>query len=58
VNGGQDAGVNGTGALVSVNLKAIKPASAARIQVLSASPEPMPGAALALPVEHSVRVVP
>jgi general secretion pathway protein D len=58
VNGGQDAGINGTGALVSVNLKAIKPASAARIQVLSASPEPMPGAALALPVEHSVRVVP
>jgi general secretion pathway protein D len=57
-NGGQDAGINGTGALVSVNLKAIKPAAAARIQVLSASPEPMPGAALALPVEHSVRVVP
>jgi general secretion pathway protein D len=57
-NGAPDAGINGSGALVSVNLKAIKPAAAARVQVLSASPEPMPGAALALPVEHSVRVVP
>jgi general secretion pathway protein D len=53
-----DAGINGSGALVSVNLKAIKPAPAARLQVLSATPEPLAGAPLALPVEHAVRVVP
>lgn len=51
-----DAGINGSGALVRVNLKAIKATPAARLQVLSATPEP--AALLALPVEHSVRVVP
>jgi len=56
-NGG-DAGINGSGALVRVNLKAIKAAPAARLQVLSATPEPTAATPLALPVEHAVRVVP
>jgi len=57
-NGGQDAGINGSGALVSLSLKAIKPAAAAGLQVLSATPEPMPGAAPALPGAYNVKVLP
>jgi general secretion pathway protein D len=55
---GSDAGINGVGGLVTVNLKAVKLATSAKLQVLSATPEPAPGTPLALPVEHSIRVVP
>jgi general secretion pathway protein D len=54
---GGDAGVNGTGTLATVTFKAVK-AGDARLQLLSASPEPAPAAPLALPVEQSVRIVP
>jgi general secretion pathway protein D len=54
---GSDAGVNGAGTLATVTFKAIK-AGDARLQLLSASPEPAAAAPLALPVEQSVRVVP
>jgi general secretion pathway protein D len=55
---GNDAGINGSGALVAVTLKAAKAAPASRLQLLSATPEPAPGAPVALPVEHLIRVVP
>jgi general secretion pathway protein D len=56
-SGGTEAGVNGTGGVVTVTFKAIKPGTA-RLQLLSASPEPPAGAALNLPVEQAVKVLP
>lgn len=55
---GSEAGINGSGALALVTLKAIKAAPAAKLQLLSATPEPAPGVPLALPVEHPISVVP
>ena len=57
---GADAGVNGSGAVVMVTFKALKPTTGpgARIQLLSASPEPAPAAPVALPVERLVRITP
>lgn len=54
---GNDAGVNGTGRLVTVSFKAIKP-GAAKLQLLSASPEPAPAVALPLPIEQIIKLVP
>ncbi|MDR1935078.1 MAG: general secretion pathway protein GspD [Candidatus Accumulibacter sp.] len=53
-----DAGVNGRQDVATIAFKALKPAAAARIQLLSASPEPALAAPVALPVEHAVQVVP
>jgi general secretion pathway protein D len=55
---GSDAGINGSGALAAVTLKAVKAAPSAKLQLLSATPEPAPGVPVALPVEHQIRVVP
>jgi general secretion pathway protein D len=57
---GNDAGVNGDGAVVMVGFKALKATSGAgaRVQLLSASPEPAPGLPVAVPVEQWVRVTP
>lgn len=55
---GNDAGINGTGELVSVTFKALKATSVTRVQLLSATLEFAPVAPLALPIEHSLRVVP
>lgn len=59
---GNDAGVNGVGGLVTVSFKALKPSSAAsataKLQLISASPEPAPATPVAVPVEQLVRVVP
>lgn len=52
------AGVNGAGGLVTVTLKAVRANQAAKVQLLSASPEPAPAATVAMPVEYGVRVVP
>lgn len=54
--GGTDAGVNGTGGVVTVTFKAVKP-GAAKLQLLSASPEPA-AAAPALPIDQVVKVLP
>lgn len=54
---GADAGVNGMGNLATVTFKAIK-AGNARLQLLSASPEPAPATPLNMPVEQIVRIVP
>lgn len=57
---GTDAGVNGVGAAVMVTFKALKASTGngARVQLLSASPEPVPAVPVALPVEKWVRVTP
>ncbi len=58
---GPVAGTNGVGSVLSVTFKALKPppaGSAARIQLLSLSPEPPVTAPLKLPLEHSVRIAP
>ena len=52
-----DAGINGSGGVVTVTFKAVK-AAATRIQLLSATPEPAPSVPVALPVEHLLRIVP
>lgn len=57
VRQGGDAGVNGSGGVITVTFKALKP-GAAKVQLLSATPEPPPAAALPLPVEQVVKVVP
>jgi general secretion pathway protein D len=54
----QDTGINGTGSLVTVNFKAIKAGATARLQLLSATPEPSSAASIPLPIEHLIRVVP
>lgn len=48
----------GAGELLAVSLRALKPGAAAMLQVLSAAPDPMPQARLALPVEQAVRIEP
>lgn len=55
-----EAGARGTGDLLAVSLRALKPTTAggAVLQVLSAAPDPMPQARLALPVEQMVRIEP
>ncbi|AIY41400.1 putative secretion system X protein GspD-like [Collimonas arenae] len=57
---GSDAGVNGNGALVTVNFKALKSTAtaAAKLQLLSANPEPTSAAPLAMPPEQLVQIVP
>ena len=54
----QDTGINGTGSLVTVNFKAVKAGATARLQLLSATPEPSSAASIPLPIEHLIRVVP
>lgn len=51
------AAINGTGAAVTVNFKAIKTGEA-KLQLLSASPEPSPPNPVKVPVLHSVRINP
>lgn len=55
---GNDAGINGAGGLVSVIFKALSTTPAAKVQLLSATPEPAPTVLVTMPVEHIVRVVP
>src|SRR5882724_662118 len=62
---GNDAGINGTGGLVTVTFKALKPSGtsaattgATRIQLLSATPEPTPTLPIAVPIEQLIQIVP
>lgn len=55
---GASAGINGSGSLVRINFKAIKTASDAKVQVLSASPDPAPASPVATPVVYSVNILP
>jgi len=58
---GNDAGVNGVGGVVTVTFKALKPATAsaaAKLSLLSVTPEPLPTTPLALPIDQLIRIVP
>jgi general secretion pathway protein D len=55
---GVDAGINGTGAVLTVNLRALKATPAAKLRLLSATPEPASVSPGVLPPEVGVRVVP
>lgn len=58
---GNDAGVNGAGGMVTVSFKALKPSATtamAKLQLLSASPEPAPVTPIVVPLEQFVRIVP
>jgi general secretion pathway protein D len=56
---GAAAGATGRGALLTVSLRAIKAAvGGAKLELLSAAPEPAPGGTLMLPLEHLVRIEP
>ncbi|MGB8338310.1 MAG: cohesin domain-containing protein [Burkholderiales bacterium] len=54
----QSAGVNGSGSLATFTFKALRSSIPTAIQLLSASPEPLPSTPLALPVEQLIRIVP
>jgi general secretion pathway protein D len=53
-------GISGTGDLVTVNFKALKPQAAARVQLLSVAPEPASAVTVGVPIPlvHTVRVLP
>ncbi|MCE4554274.1 secretin N-terminal domain-containing protein [Roseateles cellulosilyticus] len=53
-----EAGINGTGAILTLVVRALKPAPAAAITLLSATPEPAASLATALPLQHSVKIEP
>jgi len=53
---GSDTGVNGSGSLVTVTFKALKPAGAAKLQLLSATPEPASASPVSLPLEANLRI--
>lgn len=53
---GSDAGVNGSGTLATITFKAMKVGAAAKIQLLSVSPEPAPATPVVLPVEKVIRI--
>jgi general secretion pathway protein D len=55
---GTDAGINGTGGVITVNFKAIKQAEATKVQLLSASPEPPPSNPVSVPLEQILRIDP
>ena len=55
---GNDAGINGSGSLVTVTFKALKANPQAKIQLLSATPEPSFNLPLSLPIEQLIRILP
>jgi general secretion pathway protein D len=55
---GTDTGISGTGSVVAVTFKAVKPAEAARVLLQSIAPDPQPGTPVMLPVVGSLRVMP
>jgi general secretion pathway protein D len=55
---GAQANVNGTGELITVTFKALKPQGLASVQLLSVSPEPAPTAPLPMPLVHNLKIIP
>jgi general secretion pathway protein D len=55
---GADAGINGAGSLISATFKALKATSAAKIQLLSATPEPAPTVLTPFPIDHAFIIAP
>ena len=55
---GTDAGINGSGSVATVTFKALKEDSAAKVQLVSVTPEPLSSGTVKVPVEQAIRVVP
>jgi general secretion pathway protein D len=55
---GLQAGINGNGLVVNVTFKALKAAPAAKVQVLSATPDPELAVPLVFPIEQTLRIAP
>jgi general secretion pathway protein D len=55
---GGEAGINGTGSVATLTFKAIKASAGARLQLLSATPEPPSASPVAVPVEQVFKIVP
>jgi general secretion pathway protein D len=53
---GTDKGINGTGSVMMVNFKAIKAASASKVQLLSITPEPAASNPIKIPVDFALKV--
>ena len=53
---GTDAGINGTGNVVLLNFKAIKPSAGTKVQLLSITPEPMPSGPVGMPADFVLKV--
>ncbi len=55
---GGEAGINGTGSVATLTFKAIKPIANAKLQLLSATPEPASTSPIAVPIEKVLKIVP
>ena len=55
---GSQPGINGNGIVLNVAFKALKTTTSAKIQVLSATPEPALASPLTLPIEQALRIAP
>jgi general secretion pathway protein D len=55
---GPQANINGSGELMTITFKALKPEGLASVQLLSVSPEPVPQAPLSMPLVHKLKITP
>jgi len=55
---GGEAGINGTGSVATLTFKAVKASAGAKLQLLSATPEPASASPVAVPVEQVFKIVP
>ncbi|WP_418119360.1 secretin N-terminal domain-containing protein [Variovorax sp. 350MFTsu5.1] len=55
---GGEAGINGTGSVATLTFKAVKASAAAKLQLLSAAPEPPAASPVAVPMEQVFKIVP
>ena len=55
---GGEAGINGAGSAAILTFKTLKAAPAARLQLVSANPEPPTASPMTMPIEHVVRITP
>ncbi|MGF6349816.1 general secretion pathway protein D [Variovorax sp. W2I14] len=55
---GGEAGINGTGSVATLTFKAVKASAGAKLQLLSATPEPASASPVAVPIEQVFKIVP
>jgi general secretion pathway protein D len=55
---GGEPGINGTGSVATLTFKAVKPSANAKLQLLSATPEPPSSSPIAVPIEKVLKIVP
>lgn len=55
---GGEAGINGTGSVATLTFKAVKASAGAKLQLLSAAPEPPSASPVVVPMEQVFKIVP